>query len=271
MSESPAQFTGAIPEKYDRHMGPVFFEPYARDFASRVHVPEGARVLELACGTGILTRHLRETLPATVRIVATDLNEAMIDHARDRLRPEGNIEWRQTDATSLPFADSSFDAVLCQFGLMFFPDKDAALREIRRVLCPRGTFVFNVWDEIAHNDLVRIADDVIRNTFPDDPPTFYATPFGFSDPERLHGLLERNGFADVNVQHVSLVATSESARHVATGLVEGTPAIHELYQRGIADTGAIVAAVAAAIVKECGDHPVRARMRALVVQAIRPA
>ena len=270
MSDSAAQFTGTIPGKYDRHLGPVFFEPYARDFASRVTVPEGARVLELACGTGILTRHLREKLPATVRIVATDLSEAMIEHARGRLRPEGNTEWRQADATSLPFADSSFDAVLCQFGLMFFPDKDAAVREIRRVLCPRGALVFNVWDDLQHNDLFRIADDVVQNAFPDDPPTFYRTPFGFSDSDRLHGLLERNGFADVNVQHVSLVATSESARHVAIGMLEGTPALHELNQRG-ADAVAIVGTVAAAIAAGCGDHPVRARMRALLVRAIRPA
>jgi ubiquinone/menaquinone biosynthesis C-methylase UbiE len=271
MGDTSAQFVGSIPERYDRHLGPVLFEPYARDLAARLDLAEGARVLELACGTGILTRELRERLPATVRVIATDLNDDMIDYARERLHPEGNVEWRQADATVLPFADSSFDAVVCQFGVMFFPDMNAAVREIRRVLVPRGVLLFNVWDTLEHNDLDRISNDTMARMFPDDPPTFYRTPHGFNDSPTIHSVLERNGFAEVDVKHVALVGTSESARHAALGLVEGSPVSHEVRARSNGDSGPIVDAVAGAIARECGDHPVRARMRALVVRALRPA
>lgn len=260
-----------MPEKFDRHLGPVLFEPFAVDFAGRIDLPEGARLLELACGSGILTRHLRERLPATVRIVATDSNEAMVEYARARLRPEGNIEWRQAEAAALPFADASFDAVVCQFGLTFFPDRDAALREVRRVLAARGVLLFSVWDDLVYNDLARIADAVVRDLVPDDPPRLWHEADGLSDPDRIHTLLERNGFADVHVRHVSFVGTSESSRHVAIGLIEGTPAARELARRGTAGVGAIVAAVDEAIARECGERPVRARMRALFVRGIRPA
>lgn len=271
MVDTSTQFVGTIPERYDRHLGPVLFEPYARDLASRLELPEGARVLEVACGTGILTRQLRERLPATVRVIATDLNDAMLDYARERLHPEGNVEWRQADATILPFADSSFDAVVCQFGVMFFPDLDAAVREMRRVLVARGVLLFNAWDTLEHNDLNRIADHTMGRMFPEDPPPFYRTPSAFHDSATIHAVLERNGFAEVDVKHLALVSTSESARHTAIGLVEGTPVSHEIRTRSNGDSGPVVDAVAGAIARECGDHPVRARMRALVVRALRPA
>lgn len=265
------QFTGSMPEKYDRHLGPVLFDPCARDLALRLELPEGGRVLELACATGILTRHLRHRLAPSVRIIATDPDEDMVAYARSRLRPDGNVEWRQAEVASLPFPDASFEAVVCQFGLMSFPEPGAALHEIRRVLAPRGVLLLNTWDALAHNDLARITHETLASLFPDDPPPFYNTMCGLHDPDAIHRLLERNGFADVNVQHQSLIGTSDSARHAAVGLVEGTPLLHALRERGAADPQPVVHAVATAIARECGEQPVRARMRALVTRAIRPA
>ena len=109
-------------------------------------------LLETACGTGILTRALAARLPEAVAITATDLNEPMLDFAR--LQPSGGrVAWRQADAQALPFSDGTFDAVVCQFGVMFFPDKQRAYREVFRLLKPGGRFLFSVWDRLETNDL----------------------------------------------------------------------------------------------------------------------
>src|SRR6185436_8265689 len=123
ISTNTTAFVGSIPENYDRYLGPVLFEPYAADLVDRLALAERADVLELACGTGIVTRRLRDHLGPGARLVATDLNQAMIEYAQTKFASEDSTEWKQADATDLPFADQSFDAVVCQFGLMFFPDK----------------------------------------------------------------------------------------------------------------------------------------------------
>jgi ubiquinone/menaquinone biosynthesis C-methylase UbiE len=151
MSEIDKAFTGAIPALYDRYLGPFLFAPYAADVAARAARLAPAEVLETAAGTGIVTRALRRALPETATIVATDLNQAMLDHAAAQL-PAGAVIWRQADATVLPFADGSFDALVCQFGVMFFPDKALGYREARRVLRPGGTFLFSVWDRLSANE-----------------------------------------------------------------------------------------------------------------------
>src|ERR1700741_5155727 len=136
MSQKHVAFTGAVPENYDRYLGPVALAPYAEELARRVSVADGGAVLELACRTGIVTRRLRDRLSPTVNIVATDLNDAMLDYAAQKFRGEESIEWRQADATELPFADESFDTIVCQFGVMFFPDKAKAFAEAYRLLKP---------------------------------------------------------------------------------------------------------------------------------------
>src|SRR5437870_8968818 len=136
----PASFTGSVPAFYDRCLGPVLFEPYANDLVARLDVGDDQRVLELACGTGIVTRRLREALPESATLVATDLFDAMLVHARSVV-PDAGIEWQQADAQDLPFADGSFDTVVCQFGLMFLPDKVRGFREARRVLRDGGSLI----------------------------------------------------------------------------------------------------------------------------------
>ncbi|HEX8076773.1 MAG TPA: class I SAM-dependent methyltransferase, partial [Chthoniobacterales bacterium] len=179
MDNKHAQFAGSIPAAYDRYLGPVLFQSYAEDLAARLQLGADSAVLELACGTGILTRILRDRLPAATRLVATDLNEPMFRHAATKFRQGEAVEWRQADAGSLPFDDGSFDAVVCQFGLMFFPDKTQSAREARRVLKPNGIFLFNVWDSMEHNALGRIAHETIAGFFDKDPPTFYEVPFSY--------------------------------------------------------------------------------------------
>ena len=266
MTDKDARFHGSIPELYDRHLGPVIFEPYAEDLARRVAAFAPQSVLETACGSGIATRRLRAALPHSARLVATDLNEPMIEHARKRLEGIEPIEWRQADAAALPFEPASFDAVVCQFGLMFVPDKPAAFREARRVLEIGGSFAFSVWDGFEHNAFGRIAHETIGGFFPSDPPNFYKVPFGFHDRDVLRRLLDENRFGDVKLETLKLSAQSESARSFAIGLVKGNPVSIAIEERG-GGLDAVIDAVTAALAREGGARPFRSTIQALVVMA----
>jgi ubiquinone/menaquinone biosynthesis C-methylase UbiE len=261
-----ARFAGSVPEMYDRHLGPVIFEPYAQDLARRVvaEVRSGP-VLEVACGTGVLTQRLFELLPVDVELVATDLNEPMVEFARSKLGDD-RVRWQQADAMNLPFPAASFTAVVCQFGLMFVPDKEAAFREARRVLGEGGLLAFSVWDSIEKNPIARIAHSTISRLFPKDPPNFYEVPFGFHDPKLLRQLLSTHGFFRPTIEHVTLEAVSPSAASFAEGLVRGNPVGAAIQDRG-GSLDNVVQAIEMALQAECGDNPVRSPMRALVVMA----
>ncbi|HET9250869.1 MAG TPA: class I SAM-dependent methyltransferase [Candidatus Eisenbacteria bacterium] len=266
MVEKHAVFDGTIPQYYDTHLGPMFFEPYARDLAGRPEVKAGGSVLEVACGTGRVTRLLRERLPAGVHITATDLNDAMLDYARGRFTEAPALTWRQADAAALPFPDGSYDAVVCQFGYMFVPEKETAMREARRVLRPGGALYFNVWDRLEENDIARTSHETIASFFPENPPQFYSVPFGFHDAGRIRTMLEGAGFEGVRIETLSEESRSPSARDAALGLIRGNPVGTDIKERGTVPIETVIDAVERAIRERFGDPP-RARMRAHVVTA----
>ncbi|MEN3369573.1 MAG: hypothetical protein V7609_1716 [Verrucomicrobiota bacterium] len=267
MKNEHAQFSGSIPAAYDRYLGPLLFQPYAEDLAARLPVEENASVLELACGTGILTRVLRTRLPSTVKLIATDLNEPMFRHAAEKFGEGEAVQWSQADACNLPFGDRIFDAVVCQFGIMFVPDKALAAREARRVLKPGGLFLFNVWDALEHNEVGRIAHETITSYFDKDPPTFYQVPFGYHDQDEIRRVLESAGLRDVRIEVVAKVAQASSARDAATGLVQGNPVAVAIAERDPSLLPVITDAVAEAITHRFGEAEIRAPMRAIIVQA----
>ena len=267
MTTNNAAFVGSIPENYDRYLGPAMFDPYAVDLVARLDVPENATVLEIACGTGIVTRRLRDQLPPSTRLIATDLNDAMMNYAGQKFRPEENVEWKTADATELPFADVSFDAVVCQFGLMFFPDKPKAAGEVYRVLKPGGMFLFNVWDAIETNDMPNLTHRIVSSYFEDNPPDFYDIPFSYYHRDTLRSLLTSAGFSEINVSVVPLPEVAPSAGGMAHGFIHGNPLINAINERNAALAPEIEAAVAKAIASEFGDAPVRARMQAVVCSA----
>jgi ubiquinone/menaquinone biosynthesis C-methylase UbiE len=266
MSDQNAAFAGSIPAAYDRYLGPILFQPYAEDMAARLKVDGHGSVLELACGTGILTRVLRDRLPATTRLVATDLNEPMFRTAAQKFQQGEAVEWQQTDASSLPFDKELFDAVVCQFGLMFVPDKALCAREVHRVLKPGGVFLFNVWDSMEHNDLCRIAHETISSFFDKDPPAFYQVPFGYHDHVEIKHVLEAAGFRDVRLDVVAKRGGASRPEDAAQGLVHGNPVAIAITERDPSLLPVITNAVAGALKKQFGEN-VRAPMQAVLVEA----
>ena len=234
-------FTGSIPEFYDRYLGPFMFDAYARDLARRLFASPAAVVLETACGTGIVTRRVREALPPDVRIVATDLNQAMIDYARVSLKG-ADVHWRTADACELPFKDESFDAVVCSFGMMFLPDKAKGFAEARRVLRPGGAFLASFWCSLPENPVAGAVHETVVTLHPDSPPRFLETPYGFGDPATLSKLAREAGFASADVERVEFQGKAPSMREPVTGFVKGTPLFTQLQERG-ADHDAVVALV----------------------------
>ena len=259
-------FAGSIPQLYQRYLVPLIFEPYASDLAARIASRSPSRVLEIAAGTGVVTRRLASALPRTTTIVATDLNRAMLDHAAavGTARP---VEWQQADAMQLPFPDESFDAIVCQFGAMFFPDKARAFAEARRVLRDGGAFLFNVWDRIEDNEF---ADDVTRSCatiFPEDPPRFLARlPHGYHDPSVVARDVAGGGFVK-SPQIVTLTARSraESPKVPAIAYCQGTPLRSEIEARDASRLVEATEAAALAIAKRFGSGSVDGKIQALVV------
>lgn len=259
-----ARFVGSIPELYDRHLGPVLFEPYARELAGRL--PAGAsRVLEIAAGTGRLTNHIAAALPAAGELVATDLFEPMLEQAKQRVT-DARVRWRAADMLALPFDAGSFDAVCCQFGLMFVPDKVGALREMKRVLAPGGTLLLSVWDELAKNPASQGLHQLAFALMPDDPPVFMATPFSMWDAHALRALAGEAGFETIVIDTVVQTGRATSATDFATGLVRGNPLWNQLVERGI-DADAFHRNVAAALAAEFGDAPCDSPLSAHVLTA----
>jgi ubiquinone/menaquinone biosynthesis C-methylase UbiE len=271
MTDVISAFTGKIPENYDRYLASLFFDPYAEDLVARVPVHDDVRILEVACGTGIVTRRLVEKLAGRGTIVATDLNEAMFAHTRTRLPGRGDATYRHADGTSLPFESRSFDVVVCQFGLMFFPDKPAGAREAFRVLKPGGVYLFSVWDALDQNPVARLAHETIAAFFQSDPPKFYTVPFSYHDVNAIEGLLRDAGFDSVRCERVAKEGKSASAADAAIGLIEGNPVFGEIMQRRPEALPEIKAAVAARLARELGDQPLRAPLRAIVATGRRPA
>lgn len=266
MSDHSA-FVASIPAAYDEGLGPMLFEPYAVDMSERVQRMNGDSILEIAAGTGRVTAHLVARLRATSHLVVSDLNEAMLAVARQRVVGDARVTWQTADAMALPFDDATFDIVVCQFGLMFVPDKAQAIRECYRVLSPHGRLVFSVWGSLDENPIGRIAGESIREHFPVDPPQFYQVPFGLHDPAPIHAWLDQAGFSSVGMDQVDLVGESATADRAAAGLVLGNPVIIAINERGTVSPDTLVQDVAARLEREGGRAPMRLPMRARVFTA----
>jgi SAM-dependent methyltransferase len=259
-------FAGSIPKLYDDYLVPLIFEPYAADLADRLSSRTLSQVLEIAAGTGVVTRALSAGLPDSVSIIATDLNQAMLDQASE-VGTKRAVEWRQADAMQLPFPDETFDAVVSQFGVMFFPDKSKAFSEARRVLRPGGVFIFNVWDRIAENEFAETIEGALESVFPDDPPRFLArTPYGYYDHTVIEQDLETGGFgAPPRIEILAARSRASSPRIPALAYCQGTPLRNEIESRDASRLDEATEVAATAIAEKFGRESVDAKIQAHVV------
>ena len=259
-------FAGSIPQFYEQYMVPLIFAPYAADLASRVARRRPARVLEIAAGTGVVTRQLASVLAPEASIIATDLNQAMLDHAA-AVGTARAVDWRQADAMRLPFPDADFDVVVCQFGAMFFPDRAVAFAETRRVLRAGGVFMFNVWDRIEENEFADAVTLALASVFPLDPPRFLARiPHGYHDTSAIARDLERGGFARAP-EIVTLPARSRAdSPHIpAIAYCQGTPLRNEIEARTSSRLTELTDVAAAAVARRFGEGAVDGKIQAHVV------
>jgi ubiquinone/menaquinone biosynthesis C-methylase UbiE len=272
MVETDKLFAGAIPDIYDTYLVPLIFESYASDLAARVAARDPSTVLETASGSGVVTRALAPLLRSDARYLVTDLNQPMIDRAAREQGRDDRISWQQADALELPFEDKSFDAVCCQFGVMFFPDRVAGFREARRVLKPGGVFLFNTWDRIEENIFAKIVTDTAAHVFPQDPPLFLArTPHGYHDKAVIRSEVEQAGYAQIEIETVADVSSAPSPRHPAVAYCQGTPLRSEIEARDPGSLDRVTDLAEAAIAQKYGRERVSAKIQGHIVTAIAPA
>jgi ubiquinone/menaquinone biosynthesis C-methylase UbiE len=274
-----ADFNSSIPELYQACMVPMLFETYADDLTVRavallahgISAPDAGeqRVLEVAAGTGVVTRALAQSLPQSVGIVASDLNQSMLEQAK--LIPLArSVEWRQADAGALPFADHTFDLVVCQFGVMFFPDKVRAFAEVRRVLKPGGTFLFNSWDCIEQNAFAHTVSTALVSLFAESSPHFMArTPHGYYERNAIERDIKAGGFtAPIQFETLAKRSRATSPRAAAVAFCQGTPMRNEVLQRDPTLLGEATEIAARALAEKFGTDAIDGAMQAHVVTAV---
>ena len=264
---SDRAFTDDIARFYEATLVPLIFESFAEDLASRAQALDPQTVLEIACGTGVVTRALASALPPACELTATDLNEAMVAHAESvgTTRP---VQWRQADAMTLPFKDESFDIVVCQFSVMFFPDRVGAYREVRRVLRPGGTFLFNVWNDIEHNEFADVVTNAVGALYPQNPPLFLArTPHGHGSPDEIQADIKAAGFKECTLDQRDDISVAASPDLPAIAYCQGTPLRNEIEACEPGGLARATAAATDAIQERFGAGPVEGRISGVVVSA----
>ncbi len=268
MPDSDKVFAGSVPENYDRYMVPLIFQPYADDLARRVAARAPKAVLEIAAGSGAVTRAVAAVLAPDAAYMVTDLNQPMLEHARSRQGGDARLSWKQADAQELPFADGSFDVVCCQFGAMFFPDRVKAYREAGRVLRPNGIYFFSIWDRIEDNVFAKDVTDAMAELFPDDPPRFLArTPHGHGDTAVIRREVLAAGFSNVTVQTLSEQSRASSAQLVAMSYCRGTPLRNEIEARRSDALQEATDRAEKLIIARHGSGEIAAKIQAHVIEA----
>ena len=249
---------------YDRDLGPVLFDHYGLDTARRIAEQSPHDVLEIAAGTGIVTRHLRNLLTKDAHLIAIDISDSMMDLARTKFLPDEQVTFQNADATLLPFNDDTFDAVVCQFGIMFF-DREMAFRETHRVLRHGGSYLFRVWDSERHNPFASLSFEVLKQFFPSDTPRFLFDPVSCHQIDPIKEKLIHIGFDPIviSVQRHEYDILDVSA--FARALVY-SPVIFEIRDRGGVDPEEIVKVLAQTFKKEYGSNPMRYPMQAILFE-----
>ena len=272
MTETSINFSGSVPQFYEEGLVPVIFEDYAEEIAKRASRDLGSiekgTLLELASGTGVVTRELRSALGGGIDVIASDLNADMLDIARSKFSDDEAVRFDVVDAMNLPFEPASLDGVVCQFGVMFFPDKAQSYRQVHNVLKPGGVYSFNAWDSHAENPYAKIGQDLVEEIFPDEPPGFYHVPFHYHDPDQIRDDLRQAGFEDITIEQVKLQKTVRSPQSFARSFVFGNPLREEIEARS-GDAEAFITEIHARLEKAFGKDPMVFPLSAFFVRAVK--
>ncbi len=267
MEKSNLDFIGSIPYHYDKDLGPIIFEDYAQDLANRVSVDDGGKVLEIAAGTGILTKALRDRLAQDIDLVVTDLNLPMLEFAMSKFNDPTNMIFQTEDATKLSFQPGTFDAIVSQFSIMFFPDKLESLKEARRVLKAGGEYIFNVWDSLEHNHIARTVNEIIIGLYPNNPIKFYEVAYGTYQIDVIKNLLEQAGFKNIKIDTVQKFSQVEKAQDVATAFILGNPVSLQIQERGKIEIGKVLEIVEKTISEIFGPQAIKENIQAIIFKA----
>lgn len=266
ISSAAFTFSGSIPRHYDQYLGPMFFEPYAIDVSNRIDISSVHIALEIACGTGRVTRHLRNVISPNAKLIASDISPDMLAIAKEKLE-QLDIEWQTVDAQELPFQENTFDLVMCCFGYMFVPDKAKAFAEAYRVLKPGGMFLFTTWDKLENNGASFIYRTIAKAYLGDPLPESYNLAFSMSDKMMIRELLHGAGFTKMSVEEVNKISFCPTAKEAAEGLVQGGAVYNEIMKRNPAWIEEIKIKVETELAEKFGTAPVKAPMMAIVTQA----
>lgn len=262
-------FSGNIPSNYDEYLGPLLFESYAIDMAKRVKAVMPSKILEIACGTGRVTNQLLKELPKKTEIVATDINPAMLNLAKEIVPNSKSITWQVADSMSLPFADESFDCIIAQFGVMFYSDKVKAHQEAFRVLKKGGTLIFNSWNKMSENPAVQLVKELMDEYFPADPPSFYNIPFSYFEPAIIEADLQKGGFSQITTELLKVNGYSKDAVSAAKGLLKGTPIYSGIIERNEGILPELVDTLSARLTRLYGEEFLKVPLQAILTTTIK--
>jgi ubiquinone/menaquinone biosynthesis C-methylase UbiE len=268
MEKTTLFFGGAVSQNYEDYLGAFLFEPFAVDLTARLNLDGVSKVLELACGSGRLTKHIAEALPPNIEFTATDLSSDMISVAKTKVTSD-RVIWSTADMMDLPFVNESFDLIVCQFGLMLVPDQMKALAEILRVLKPGGKVVFNTWTDRDYNKVWAIGDKVLHSFFGENIVGQNPGPFALGDKDTVFEMLKTTGFSETNATTLECIGETDSAANVAYGFIHGLPIGGFVQKRGAELMPQIIKALEENYRSELGDHPVKAPQKALIIETMK--
>lgn len=269
MAAENNSFVGSIPEYYDKYLGPLIFEEYSIDFASRINVPQGGKLLEIAAGTGLATRHIKNSLPKNATITVTDLNEPMLEIAKSKFSDQSNMHFQFANAIDLPFENEVYDSVVCQYGIMFFPDKQKGVNEAFRVLKPGGEYIFSVWDSLDENPIMNYVNETLIKLFGEEAPPFLEVPFHYHKLDEIRKIVENAGFGDIDFTILPRTAITDNAENVPLGFIMGNPLSLQIPELG-GDLDEVMSTITKGIEEKFGPSPIKAPMKSIVIKAIKP-
>lgn len=268
-NDAVLNFNGSVPEVYETVLGNFIFEPFAVDIVNRISNKNAFNVLELAAGTGRVTKHLIHAFSPNAKIVASDISLPMMEKAKLVVSSQ-NLTWQQVDIADIPFSEGSFDVIVCQFGVMFLQDKLRAFSEIRRVLKLGGQLLFSTWACIEENPIWKISNQVATKFFGPAPAAIQKSgPFSICNAVDAEAQLHDAGFIHTKVEKQRITSSISSASLAAKGFIHGLPLKDIIIKQNPEILSQIQEEMENSFADHFGNNPLTASFTAFVFEAIK--